>query len=157
MSKNSAERSISFPSLRPAESPFPPYRPSSRGWANTSATVQRGSRWIEERKRKRERVETGGGVEGVHRRFLGVEAQEATWRIDRVALASRPTPLSGHPVYACACACVYVHVYVHVYVCTSRYVATDRHALYIQSASHKTIQLYVLKNIREMKRVRKIN
>lgn len=116
VSKNSAERSISFPSLRPAESPFPPYRPSSRGWANTSATVQRGSRWIEERmeekERKRKRRDRGG-VEGVYRRFLGVEA---TWCIDRVALASRPTPLSDHPVYACACACVYASVYV----CTSR-------------------------------------
>lgn len=30
--------------------------------------------------------------------FLGVEAQEATWRIDRVALASTTTPLSSHPV-----------------------------------------------------------
>lgn len=138
MSKNSAERSIFFPRLRPAESPFPPYRPSSRGWANTSATVQRGNRWIEERTGEKE---TGGGVEGVHRRFLGVEVQEVTWRIDRVALASRPTPLSAHPVYACACACMYVRV--------DAYVATDRRALYIQSVSRKMIQLRVLKEMRE--------
>lgn len=64
MSKNSAERSISFPSLRPAESPFPPYRPSSRGWANTSATVQRGKRWIEERTGEKERKRRDKGRRG---------------------------------------------------------------------------------------------
>ena len=46
--------------------------------------------WLASERRK-------GGDRG-RATFLGVEAQEATWRIDRVALASTTTPLSSHPV-----------------------------------------------------------
>lgn len=121
VSKNSAERSISFPSLRPAESPFPPYRPSSRGWANTSATVQRGSRWIEERmeerKREREREETGAAWKGCtdgfwgwrRRRQRGVLIEWLSRRDQRHFRATR-----------------YTRARVRVYVCTSRCLCSHR-------------------------------
>lgn len=97
--------------------PFPPYRLSPRGVGEHVGVDRRED-----------------GVEGVHRR---------SWRVLIEWLSRRPTPLSDHPVYvwacvriyetcACACTCVCARV--------DAYVATDRRASYIQSASRKMIQ-----------------
>jgi len=130
VSKNSAERSISFPSLRPAESPFPSYRPSSRGWANTSATVQRGNRWIEERmeERKREREETEAAWKGCTNGFWGWRQRGVLieWLSRRDQRHFRTTRYTR------------ARVRVYMYARVDAYVATDRRALYIQSASRKT-------------------
>lgn len=91
-------------------------------------------------------------MEGVHRRSWG-------WRRRRQRgvliewLSRRPTPLSAHPVYVwvcvriretCACACVCVCVCVRV----DAYVATDRRASYIQSASRKMIRSHARETCR---------
>ena len=72
------------------------------GERSTSSRRNEGAR-EREREREGERAswlvsERRKGGDRGRATFLGVEAQEATWRIDRVALASTTTPLSSHPV-----------------------------------------------------------
>lgn len=94
----------------------------------------------------------------MHRRFWG-------WRRRRQRgvliewLSRRLTPLSGHPVYVwtcvriretCACACVCVCARVDAYV------ATERRALYIQSASRKMIPALALACSKDVRGERKM-